>query len=744
MANTLKLRGGTTAEVAAATLAEREIMVDTTKDVIVVGPSKNEMAVGNGGTYTGSYTFSGPVTLSGGVTFGTSANANSLRIQNVATPLGNSDAVNKSYVDTEIANLSTTSVPGHIFSADSSISITDNNPGAGDVDLALANDSVTTDKIVNGAVTAAKLDSAVLTDHAAQVTACANYAAAAATSAAAAHTHFDNFDDTYLGAKAADPTTDNDGDPLTGGDLYFNTTDNLMRVYDGTQWKICYVESDASLIISTASGNLTSTNVQDALNELQTDIDTRVVQTSGTGSANLPVGTTQERDASPSAGMLRYNSTNGEFEGYTTTWGPISGVSQTYIDNADATKVSKSGDTMSGNLDLGGYDITNVDGIAASTINASSNVSIDGDLTVNGLVSTLGSTQVKVRDKNIDLSVVPQYTFSADSTSGSSQLTVASGVADNLVINALITGTGIPVGTRITGKSSTIVYLSANSSHTGTISATQTGASDQYSSGGGFILKGTTDHTFLWYTSNYSWHSSDHIDLDLGKNYKINGATVLSNNALGSGVVNSNLASVGTITSGTWQATPITATRGGTNLSTAPSADGQLLIGDSNGGYTLSTLTAGSNVTITNTAGGIEIASTGGSGGTNYIIGDGLDEPTTGTLTVDNTVARTNASNLFQADQEIGNGYELRFPENMLNGSNYIGFQAPANLSSSATYTLPSTALSSLTTGVLTAIGPALAWQSPSSTTKSYRQITTSTSAPSGGDDGDIWIQYTP
>ena len=52
MANTLKLRGGTTAEVAAATLAEREIMVDTTKDVIVVGPTKKEMAVGNGGTYT--------------------------------------------------------------------------------------------------------------------------------------------------------------------------------------------------------------------------------------------------------------------------------------------------------------------------------------------------------------------------------------------------------------------------------------------------------------------------------------------------------------------------------------------------------------------------------------------------------------------------------------------------------------------------------------------------------------------
>ena len=46
----------------------------------------------------------------------------------------------------------------------------------------------------------------------------------------------DNFDDTYLGPKSADPTVDNDGDALTAGDLYFNTTLNIMRVYDGAAW----------------------------------------------------------------------------------------------------------------------------------------------------------------------------------------------------------------------------------------------------------------------------------------------------------------------------------------------------------------------------------------------------------------------------------------------------------------------------------------------------------------------------
>lgn len=46
----------------------------------------------------------------------------------------------------------------------------------------------------------------------------------------------DNFDDTYLGAKASDPTLDNDGDALNAGDLYFNTTSNVLKYYDGSTW----------------------------------------------------------------------------------------------------------------------------------------------------------------------------------------------------------------------------------------------------------------------------------------------------------------------------------------------------------------------------------------------------------------------------------------------------------------------------------------------------------------------------
>ena len=62
----------------------------------------------------------------------------------------------------------------------------------------------------------------------------ATSATAAQTAQAAAEAAADNFDDTYLGAKASDPTLDNDGDALTTGDLYFNTSANELKVYNGS------------------------------------------------------------------------------------------------------------------------------------------------------------------------------------------------------------------------------------------------------------------------------------------------------------------------------------------------------------------------------------------------------------------------------------------------------------------------------------------------------------------------------
>ena len=60
--------------------------------------------------------------------------------------------------------------------------------------------------------------------------------AGAEAAQAATESIFDQFGDQYLGPKASDPTVDNDGDPLTAGDIYFNTTDSVLKFYSGSAW----------------------------------------------------------------------------------------------------------------------------------------------------------------------------------------------------------------------------------------------------------------------------------------------------------------------------------------------------------------------------------------------------------------------------------------------------------------------------------------------------------------------------
>lgn len=68
---------------------------------------------------------------------------------------------------------------------------------------------------------------------------------------------YDNFDDRYLGAKASDPTTDNDGDPLVAGALYFQTGAG-MKIWTGTTWEFAYVPGGTYLAKANNLSDLTN------------------------------------------------------------------------------------------------------------------------------------------------------------------------------------------------------------------------------------------------------------------------------------------------------------------------------------------------------------------------------------------------------------------------------------------------------------------------------------------------------
>jgi hypothetical protein len=321
---------------------------------------------------------------------------------------------------------------------------------------------------------------------ASSATSATNSATSATNSATAAAASYDSFDDRYLGAKSSDPSTDNDGDALVVGALYFNTTTNIMMTYTGSAWqsiatggtgllasnnlndvqsastsrtnlgvaigtdvqafssvlagttasyttaeetKLAGIETGATADQTaaqiktayesnadtnaftdadhtkldgiaanadvtgtanvTAAGALMDSEVtnlaqvkafssadyataaQGALADSATQPATTVAKTSSTGSAVMPSGTTAQRNGSPNAGNLRFNTTDTSFEGYDgSAWGAIGGGGGASGGGSDAI-FYENGQTITTS-----YSIT-----------ASTNAMSTGPLTVNSGVS---------------------------------------------------------------------------------------------------------------------------------------------------------------------------------------------------------------------------------------------------------------------------------------------------------------------------------------------------------------------
>jgi len=152
----------------------------------------------------------------------------------------------------------------------------------------------------NDAETAETNSSNSATASANSATASANSATASAGSASAAAASFDLFDDSYLGAKASNPTVDNDGNALSDGALYFDTTNDVMKVYDlatttwlqltptvSNQTNINEVNANSTNINAVAANETNINNVNSNSANINTvaGIDTEITNVSGISAA---------------------------------------------------------------------------------------------------------------------------------------------------------------------------------------------------------------------------------------------------------------------------------------------------------------------------------------------------------------------------------------------------------------------------------------------------------------------------
>ena len=206
----------------------------------------------------------------------TNAATSATNASNSATAAANS-ATAAATSETNAANSETAAATSATNAATSETNAATSETNAANSATAAATSATNAATSESNASTSATAAATSATNAATSATAAAGSATAAASSATDAANKYDEFDDRYLGEKSSDPTTDNDGNALITGALYFNNVSNVMRVYTGSAW-------------SNVAPTATSVTVSQ-ISDLGTNVDSFLTTPS---SANLASAVTDE------------------------------------------------------------------------------------------------------------------------------------------------------------------------------------------------------------------------------------------------------------------------------------------------------------------------------------------------------------------------------------------------------------------------------------------------------------------
>jgi hypothetical protein len=312
-----------------------------------------------------------------------------------------------------------------------------------------------------------------------------------------------------------------------------------------------------------------------------------ILAATGTSHWTVPNGTTEQRPGSPAAGMIRYNSTQSTFEGYSSgAWSSLGGVKSVdaftyilaetsagasngdldfYAENSAGNAATQVGQWNRTNLKdytgtiVGTQTTQNVFNATATTVNAfgaattltiggtsgtatirNGTVAVTNNATVGGTLSVTGDQtntgDLAVNGGDLTTTATTASLFNANATTlniGQAGTTISIGATSGTTTvrnNLTVTGDLTINGTTTTVNATTITVDDKNI-ELGSVASPSNTTAD----GGGITLKGATDKTLNWVNATGAWTSSEDFNLVTGKNYEINAVNVLdASSVLGS------------------------------------------------------------------------------------------------------------------------------------------------------------------------------------------------------------------
>jgi hypothetical protein len=390
--------------------------------------------------------------------------------------------------------------------------------------------------------------------------------------------------------------------PITG-QLWFDTTEDRLKVYDGSSFKV----SGGTIVARSAPSSIATGDIwiNSATNQLffNDGIQTSLagpVYTSTQGASGFVVETiVDSNNISRTIAQLYVGQT-------------LLGI---FSKDTFTPKTSIAGFT--GDIAIG-FNVSNISGIKFNVPVTSSYALIAPDgslktttnfLTNTGTNSMTGTLSIQnntplILGANANNQLETSTTlFNIKSNTSNQNIQLSTLVGSTLSPAVFVNATSQRVGI-FTNTPSTMLDVAGNVSIQGTltvlgatttISTTNLVITDKVvtigstasptnstADGAGIEVPGGTTKNFIYINATPAWTSSENLDLATGKTYKINGFDVVTATALGSSVVSApGLNSIGTLTSltaGTLSITTntLTATQTNSNLVLAPNGTGSV------------------------------------------------------------------------------------------------------------------------------------------------------------------------